>query len=111
VTAERTIQAGPLTIEVIESGETRVVQLGGELDLGGTRRLENELSALFSTHPEAVIVDLARLEFIDSIGLRSLLKVAEDAKATGNSLQFLAPEGQPATVLEVTGLRDLLPVV
>jgi anti-sigma B factor antagonist len=100
-----------LTIEVIPSDQTCVVQLGGELDLGGTPRLESELSALFSTQPEAVIVDLARLEFIDSIGLRSLLKVTEEAELSGNSLQFLAPEGQPATVLEVTGLRELLPIV
>jgi anti-sigma B factor antagonist len=107
----RTIHAGPLTIAVVPSDGTVVVQVQGELDGDGAPTLEKELSDLLSANPESLIVDLAGLEFIDSIGLRSLLTVTEQAKASGSTLQFLAPTGQVENVLEITELRHRLPFV
>jgi anti-sigma B factor antagonist len=108
---ERTIRAGPLTIEVIASDRTYVVQLSGELDLSSAPTLEGELSDLLSANPESLIVDLGSLEFIDSIGLRCLLNATERAAATGTSMQFLAPGGQAGSILELTGLRHKLPFI
>jgi anti-sigma B factor antagonist len=106
---ERTIRAGPLTVEIVPSDGTVMVQLQGELDGVGAPTLERELSDLLSANPESLVVDLARLEFIDSIGLRCLLTVTEQAKTSGNTLQFLAPTGQVENVLEITELRHRLP--
>jgi anti-sigma B factor antagonist len=107
----RTIQAGLLTIEVIASDRMYVVQLSGELDLSSAATLEDELSNLFSANRASLIVDLANLEFIDSVGLRCLLNATERAATNGTSLQFLAPSGQAESILKLTGLRERLPFI
>jgi anti-sigma B factor antagonist len=105
----RIIDAGLLTIDVIASDGTCVVQLKGELDRSSAPKLEKELSDLLGSDLKTLTVDLARLAFIDSAGLRCLLSATELAATDGNSLQFVAPSGQAEKILELTGLRQELP--
>jgi anti-sigma B factor antagonist len=90
---------------------TCAVQLKGELDLSSAPKLEKELSDLLGSHLESLTVDLARLEFIDSTGLRCLLSATQLAATDGNNLHFVAPSGHAEKTLELTGLRQKLPFV
>jgi anti-anti-sigma factor len=92
---------------VTEDGTVRIA-LEGELDLAGARQLEESLAAAEKEAPARLIVDLGRLAFIDSTGLRLLLQA--DARARERGCEMLLRPGEPAVqrALEVTGALTLL---
>jgi anti-sigma B factor antagonist len=107
----RVVEDGGLTMEVGPEVESCLVSLRGELDLECAPTLEAELNRLLSSPLQRVTVDLSALEFIDSTGLRCLIKASRDSKAAGSKLRFLRPAGQVQQVLQLTKLDQALPFV
>jgi anti-anti-sigma factor len=87
-----------------EQGGSRLT-LRGELDLGSAGALASALEQA----PGPVLLDLRKLTFMDSTGVRVLLEAAERA---GAGLRILPPAGGDARVtIEETGVGALLPLV
>jgi anti-sigma B factor antagonist len=83
------------------------VSLTGECDLSTREHLTAIL--LDAVHrSRAVFVDLARLTFIDSSGVHSLITAHHAAKQTGGHVYLINADGPVAAVLEITGLDTLL---
>jgi anti-sigma B factor antagonist len=82
----------------------------GELDLATTPILERELDAARSDDAAMIVVDLTKLDFIDSTGLRLLLRM-NDVCADADRLRIV--NGSPAVVrlFDIAGVRDLLPII
>jgi anti-sigma B factor antagonist len=99
---------GGLTIQVLPAETRCVVRLDGELDLGSVPTLERELNRLIAAEPEMLIVDLERLSFIDSSGLRCLLKAASAAASNGDALQFMGATGHVEQMLQLTDIKRQL---
>lgn len=99
---------GRLGIESVTDDGTVSIALDGELDLAGARQLEDSLAAAEREQPKCLIVDLGRLAFIDSTGLRLLLQA--DARSRERGCEMLLRPGEPAVqrVFEVTGALGLL---
>jgi anti-anti-sigma factor len=99
---------GSLTISSVVEDGTVSLSLEGELDLAGARRMEESLAAAERDAPARLIVDLGRLQFIDSTGLRLLLQA--DARAKERGCELVLRPGQPAVqrVFEVTGALAIL---
>jgi anti-sigma B factor antagonist len=92
-----------LTVAPDPQGGRRIT-LRGELDLGTTGRLE----AALVEAGRPVVLDLSRLSFMDSTGVRVLLEAAERA---GDGLRIVPPAGGDARVtIEETGIGALLPL-
>jgi anti-sigma B factor antagonist len=96
------------SIEAIE--EALLVRARGELDLGTVERLETPLGAALDDC-STVILDLAHLSFIDSCGLRVLLRASERARRLGRAFFIVRPSAQVSRVVEVTETDNLLPLV
>jgi stage II sporulation protein AA (anti-sigma F factor antagonist) len=100
---------GTLTIvrAEVEDG-TATIALAGELDLAGARQLETRLDELERESPRRMVIDLERLAFIDSTGLRLLLQA--DARARERGCELVLRRGEPTVqrVFEVTGALDVL---
>lgn len=81
-----------------------VVSLFGELDLATVDQLQDELDRIAATgRLRELVIDLRELDFLDSTGLRLLLKLLSDCREDGCSLG-LVPGGRPIQKLfEVTG--------
>jgi len=98
-------------IEVETSTEDGVVVVTpcGELDVAGTPALEDAL-ARAAAEPEVagVVVDLSRLEFMDSSGLRAV--VLADRQLRERGLRFaLVRGGEPVhRVFELTRMTNRL---
>jgi anti-sigma B factor antagonist len=95
-----------LTTEVRPDRERVVVALRGELDLANVGDVEQEVRALYARDFPTVVLDLRELSFIDSTGLRLLLRL--EALASGEQRSFAIANGTgPARrLLELTGLTD-----
>jgi anti-sigma B factor antagonist len=91
-------------------GQTRVVLIG-ELDIASTDELEKQLAAIEVDSPGTLVLDLRRVEFIDSTGLRALIAADERARSTGRRLAVVRGPDAVARLLTVTQLDQRLELV
>lgn len=87
------------------------VALRGELDLSTVGQVQDELRRVEALAPPLVVLDLSRLTFLDSSGLRCVVTAAERAK--GQERRFVVVRGpQPVQrVFSITRLEDRLEMV
>jgi anti-anti-sigma factor len=92
-----------LTVSPDPLGGQRVA-LRGELDLATAGHLETALSE--ASRP--VVLDLTRLTFMDSTGVRVLLEAAERSPG---ALRIIPPaDGDARLTIEETGIAAVLPL-
>lgn len=90
-----------------EPGGRTVLEPAGELDIGTVPEFRAAVEqAARSGH---VLVDLSRLTFMDSSGLRALLEAARDARDAGWRLELREASEAVQRVIAMTGADRLLP--
>jgi len=99
-----------LTISRLSGDGTVVLEMRGELDIASASQLEAEIRAVESEGGR-LILDLSRLEFIDSSGMRILLAAASRAKANNHGVGIRRAQPAVHRVFEIAGLSDSLPFV
>ena len=98
-----------LEIDSRREGPSHLLVITGELDIGCADDLERMLVAVEDTDAEQIVLDLSRLGFIDSSGLRVVLAAAE-RNPTGR-LKVAPGDGAVRRTLSITGVETLLDLV
>ncbi len=93
-----------LQIEAHDRDGLAHVVLTGELDLSTIAKVEQELARVEGARPETVALDLSRLTFLDSSGLRVI--VSADKRARRENRRFVVVRG-PETVQRVFAITRL----
>ncbi|MDP9133435.1 MAG: STAS domain-containing protein [Actinomycetota bacterium] len=93
-----------LQIEAHDHDGLAHVVVTGELDLSTIDRLEQELARVEGAGPATVALDLSRLTFLDSSGLRVI--VSADQRARRENRRFVVVRG-PDTVQRVFSITRL----
>jgi anti-anti-sigma factor len=88
-------------------GECLVVSLSGECDLSVRTELASALADAAS-RCRVVVVDFAGLTFLDSSGIHELVTAYHTANEKGGHLYVRGASGIVATVLDLTGIGQLL---
>jgi anti-sigma B factor antagonist len=98
-----------LSIDSHRDGDRHTLLLTGELDIATAPELEGKAQELCAHQASELVLDLTKLEFIDSAGLNSILRVR--ALCQEHMCEFcLTPGARPVQRLfEVTRLIDRLP--
>ena len=98
-----------LSIDGYREGDRHTLLLTGELDIATAPELEARAEQLCAGHAGELVLDLSRLEFLDSAGLSAILRVR--ALCQEHLCEFgLTPGAQPVQRLfEITRLIDRLP--
>jgi anti-anti-sigma factor len=91
--------------------DAALIRLEGEFDLSCESGLRAEIARITAQQPNAVVVDLGDVTFIDSRGLRMLLELDAAARRDGFALTLARADGQVRSSLRITGLDLLLPLV
>ncbi len=100
--------AESLRIDISEVSDSEVrVDVAGEVDMNTTDQLRVALLELLDRD---VTVNLAAVSFLDSSGLSVLVSVRNAAIEAGHSLRTYGEADKIRTVLEISGLYDLLHV-
>lgn len=89
-------------------GEHRLV-LEGELDLSSADRLAHELERLDAPADALVVIDLERLQFIDSTGLRVFIQGQEALDGHPGGWEIVPGPEPVQRVFELTGTAEHLP--
>lgn len=84
-----------------------VLSLAGRLDAVTSPDFERD-SASYSR--ERVVLDLSRLEYVSSAGLRIILALAKQLKTGGGSLSVAGLDGIVKDVFEMSGFDSFLPL-
>jgi anti-anti-sigma factor len=105
------IRATPFEIHTELEGETARVTLSGELDLATVSRVEDAIGTMLSRGARDVIVDLTRLGFVDSSGLRLFIALNDRATEEGWTLGLVRPNESSLSVFQITGAEQNLPFI
>jgi anti-sigma B factor antagonist len=94
----------------IEAGRGLLMP-AGELDIATVPELDKAAQALLSQGVSELMIDLSRVTFMDSTGLRFLIGLHDEACEAGWTLGLLRPAEGPRALLQITGLDEHLPLI
>ena len=87
------------------------VALVGELDLSTVAKVQEELRRIEASSPETVVVDLSKLTFLDSTGLRCIVTADERARDEGRRMVVVRGPDAVQRVFTITRLEERLEMV
>ena len=99
-----------LQCHVEPDGACVLVRPVGEIDLGSAQVVEDALRAAKGRGADHVLLDLARVTFMDSTGIHLLVRWTAAAQRDGFAFRVAPGDGPVRRVLELTGVLDALPV-
>jgi anti-sigma B factor antagonist len=91
-------------------GQTRIA-LAGELDIASAPQFEEGLITVEANTPGVLVLDLRRVEFIDSTGLRAVIAADERARSAGRRFVIIRGPAAVERVFSVTQLDQRLEIV
>lgn len=98
-----------ITFEENERG-IPVVRLRGELDAYSASYFRGALISLAEEGHRFIVLHLADLEFVDSVGLGGMVSIYTHLKRQGGALYLAEVSEQVGKVLRITGLDALFPL-
>jgi anti-anti-sigma factor len=100
-----------LNVELRGDDQAVLIGVSGELDLASSPELERELEVGTASTAELVIIDLRKLEFMDSTGLSVLVRAHQKAIEDGRRFAVVKGPQQVQRLLSLTGVAERLTVV
>lgn len=101
-----------VTIDFEEVKENlRIIRLSGRLDMQGVDEIDAKFTFLAASQKHGIVVDLTGLDFIASIGVRSLVGNAKAQHQLGGRLVLLVGEDSAVMkVLTSSGVSNMIPM-
>lgn len=87
-----------------------ILQVEGRLDIATSPEFEKECATFMEQGQQKIILDFAKLEYISSAGLRSILAIAKKLKSGGGTLALCSLTGLVKEVFDLSGFDNFLPV-
>src|SRR5579862_3258093 len=98
----------PISTQELEGGITRVI-LEGRLDIEGAAAVDMPMNVIAGTK-KAVIVDMEKVSFLGSMGLRALVAPARAIKGRGGKVVIFGPNELVEKVLKTSGVDTMIPI-
>jgi anti-anti-sigma factor len=99
-----------MQIEVVEQdGGITHVMLDGSLDIAGAAEIDMTFGVVAASKPR-ILVDLTKVSFMASIGIRTLIGGARAASRHSARMVCAAPNADVEAVLRRTGAAELVPI-
>lgn len=109
--AQRAFDVGRLTIRIVRTDSAHVVKLSGELDLATAPHVTDVLGTAEASDAHTVVLDLSRLVFIDSSGLRLIIEADRRLRMNGRQLRLVRGPSQIQRIFEITDTARRLPFI
>jgi anti-anti-sigma factor len=97
-----------MIIESLPDGITKV-QLAGKMDLAGAQSIDMKFNVMSGSH-RYVIIDLEKVSFLASMGIRTLIVGAKTIQAKGGRMVLLSPSEEVENVLIGSGITTMIPI-
>jgi anti-sigma B factor antagonist len=93
-----------LSLSMYDSGDHTVLEVGGEVDVYTAPRLREKLVELVEQGARHVVVDLSRVEFLDSTGLGVLVGGLKRLRAVNGTLGLVCAHERLLKIFRITAL-------
>jgi anti-sigma B factor antagonist len=99
-------------MHIVATQEEKAVLLkvSGRMDAENADEFDKACEVWISKGAKHLIADLADLQYVSSMGLRSFLAAAQKLKSISGSLSLCGLHGLPLQVFEMTKLNSLFPM-
>ena len=99
-----------MELSIDKQNQTAIVAASGRLDAAGAPQLETRCKALILEGAKRLLLDLAKVEYVSSAGLRSLLVLAKAVKSAGGALALCSLVPAVRDVMTISGFDNILPL-
>ena len=90
--------------------QTLVISLAGSLDALTANQAQDTIGTEFNGAEQQVVLDLSRVDFMSSSGIRILLEMLKRSRGVGGDLRLAAAQPGVQRTLEISGLLRLLKI-
>ncbi|MBO4207850.1 STAS domain-containing protein [Micromonospora echinofusca] len=91
-------------------GECTVLEVGGEVDVYTAPRLRERLIELIDAGARRVVVDLGRVDFLDSTGLGVLVGALKRLRSVGGTFALVCDKEPLLKIFRITALDQVFPL-
>lgn len=95
--------------QALEGDITRI-RLSGRMDIQGVQQIDVKLAGHTAVNDGRFVIDLSAVDFLASIGIRSLVSTAKAVQKRGGKLVLLGPGEGVSRVLSMAGIDTIIPV-
>ncbi len=99
-----------MQITVKTTNEVKVLAFEGRLDTGTSPDAQQQLTRLIEEGETKILVNLEKVDYISSAGLRVLLVVAKQLKTTDGELRICSLNEVVKEVFDISGFDMILPI-
>jgi anti-anti-sigma factor len=97
-----------ISTEHMDGGITKVA-LDGRLDIAGAAAVDLKMNVVAGSSKK-LLIDLQKLTFLGSMGLRSIVLPARAVLGRGGKVVLFAPSEMVVSVIKTSGIDSVLPV-
>src|SRR2546427_7647961 len=99
-----------LDVETGTVGDASLLSLRGEIDVYTAPRLRQALIDLVEGGATDIVVDMERVDFLDSTGLGVLVGGLKRVKDREGSMKLVANQDRILKIFDITGLSKVFPM-
>ena len=99
-----------LSLETRQEKDRTVIEVGGEIDVYTAPKLRERIIELVDEGQYHLVVDLEKVEFLDSTGLGVLVGGLKRVRGHDGSLQLVCTQERLLKIFRITGLSKVFAI-
>ena len=99
-----------LSLETRQVADRTVVAVGGEIDVYTAPKLRDRITELVNAGHHDLLVDLEKVEFLDSTGLGVLVGGLKKVRAQDGSMELICSQDRLLKIFRITGLAKVFTI-
>jgi anti-sigma B factor antagonist len=99
-----------LDVATSEMGNASVLSLAGEIDVYTAPRLRQAIIDLVEAGKTNLVIDMEKVDFLDSTGLGVLVGGLKRVKTNDGSLAIVATQDKILKIFDITGLNKVFSI-
>src|SRR5881628_680742 len=99
-----------LELETIKRDQQTVLAVRGEIDVYTAPRLRQAIVDLVDAGSTSIVVDMEKVDFLDSTGLGVLVEGLKRVRTRGGDLSIVVTQDKILKIFEITGLNKAFPI-
>lgn len=102
--------SGDVVRGVRHEGQAVLLELGGEIDMKCFTELRGKFKQLFRERPRVLVIDMTHVEFMDSIGLATLVGALKWCRQNGSELKLVGLVQRVRSIFEICRLESIFQI-
>ena len=88
-----------------------VLEINGEVDAYTAQDLDKTLQDLLSKGNPQIVLNVSKLTYISSAGIRTILYAHQEAVQLGGEVKLMGPTDQVRRTFEIAGIFDIIQII